>query len=60
MLDFSELVKDLDNTPGYINYSQSNINYCLNGIAYNKNTDKLLITGKMWPFIYEVKLEDLD
>ncbi|WP_309608468.1 glutaminyl-peptide cyclotransferase [Flavobacterium sp.] len=28
----------------------------LNGIAYNKDKDTFFITGKMWPSIYEVKL----
>ena len=27
----------------------------LNGIAYNKENDKLLITGKLWPHIFEIK-----
>jgi glutaminyl-peptide cyclotransferase len=26
-----------------------------NGIAYQKSTDKILITGKNWPYYYEVK-----
>ncbi len=28
----------------------------LNGIAYNKNTDKLYVTGKNWDKIFEVKI----
>lgn len=27
----------------------------LNGIAYNPTNDKIYITGKMWPFIYEIE-----
>jgi glutaminyl-peptide cyclotransferase len=27
----------------------------LNGIAYNKNTDKIYITGKLWPNLFEIK-----
>jgi len=27
----------------------------MNGIAYDSATDKILITGKMWPKIYEIK-----
>lgn len=30
----------------------------MNGIAYNPETKKMLITGKMWPKIYEVTLLD--
>ena len=28
----------------------------LNGIAYDKNADKIYLTGKNWPKLYEVKL----
>ncbi len=30
--------------------------YVLNGIAYNEKTDRLLVTGKCWPEIYEIEL----
>ena len=30
--------------------------YVLNGIAYNKQTKHLLVTGKCWPEIYEIQL----
>jgi glutamine cyclotransferase len=30
----------------------------LNGIAYRDSTDTFFITGKLWPYIYEMKLED--
>ncbi len=30
--------------------------YVLNGIAYNKDTGRLLVTGKCWPNIYEIEL----
>jgi glutamine cyclotransferase len=26
-----------------------------NGIAYNAITDKIYVTGKLWPTIYEIK-----
>jgi glutamine cyclotransferase len=26
----------------------------MNGIAYDSLTDKIYITGKMWPHIYEI------
>ena len=28
----------------------------LNGIAYNRNTDRLFVTGKMWSKLYEIEL----
>ncbi|MBI4681722.1 MAG: glutaminyl-peptide cyclotransferase [Nitrospirae bacterium] len=28
----------------------------LNGIAYDKETDRLFVTGKLWPKIYEIKI----
>lgn len=30
--------------------------YVLNGIAYNKDTGRLLVTGKCWPHVYEIEL----
>lgn len=30
----------------------------LNGIAYNPETQKLLVTGKLWPKLFEIKLTD--
>lgn len=29
----------------------------MNGIAYNKQTDQIFITGKMWPKIYEISFK---
>ncbi|MBI5664910.1 MAG: glutaminyl-peptide cyclotransferase [Nitrospirae bacterium] len=31
----------------------------LNGIAYDKEADRLFVTGKLWPDIYEIKLVPL-
>jgi glutamine cyclotransferase len=28
----------------------------LNGIAYDAQTDRIFVTGKLWPFLFEVKL----
>ena len=30
----------------------------LNGIAYDKKTDKIYLTGKNWPKLYEVRLTE--
>ena len=32
-------------------------NNVLNGIAYREETDTFLVTGKMWDFLFEVKLD---
>jgi len=29
----------------------------LNGIAYDAKSDRLFVTGKLWPKIFEIKLE---
>ena len=29
----------------------------LNGIAYDAATDRLFVTGKLWPKLFEIKLE---
>jgi glutamine cyclotransferase len=31
-------------------------NGVLNGIAYDREHDRLFVTGKLWPYIYEIKL----
>lgn len=31
-------------------------NGVLNGIAYDVESDRLFVTGKLWPYIYEIKL----
>ena len=33
------------------------LNNVLNGIAYYPKNDSFLISGKMWDFIYEIKLD---
>ena len=32
----------------------------LNGIAYDKNEDRLFVTGKYWPKLYEIELVPID
>jgi len=29
----------------------------LNGIAYDQASDKLIVTGKLWPRVYEIKVK---
>jgi glutamine cyclotransferase len=46
------------NMTGIINMYKNNtdrIDY-LNGIAYDKKNDRLFITGKLWPRLFEIKL----
>ncbi|HEX3007480.1 MAG TPA: glutaminyl-peptide cyclotransferase [Bacteroidales bacterium] len=45
------VVKDILKQEDY----HPNIDY-LNGIAYDKETDRLFITGKNWPKLFEIKL----
>lgn len=32
---------------------------CLNGIAYDKKNDRLFVTGKLWPKVFELKILNL-
>ncbi len=36
--------------------TQQNDNAVLNGIAYDSQHDRLYVTGKLWPNLYEIKL----
>ncbi|EAR90988.1 glutamine cyclotransferase (macronuclear) [Tetrahymena thermophila SB210] len=57
-LNFSPLVQFLESEDGYRQYV--GYNNVLNGIAYNPETKQTLITGKNWPYIYEVKLVQIN
>ena len=48
VIDFSGLLAAADRTPGAD---------VLNGIAYDPTSDRLLVTGKRWPKLYEVRLK---
>jgi glutamine cyclotransferase len=37
-------------------YNYENIDYVLNGIAYDQTTGRLFVTGKNWPNLYEIQL----
>jgi glutamine cyclotransferase len=30
--------------------------YCLNGIAYDPRGDRILVTGKKWPLMWEIQI----
>jgi glutamine cyclotransferase len=36
--------------------SRTNADEVLNGIAYHPETQQLLLTGKLWHFLYEVAI----
>lgn len=58
--DLSEL---LDKQKEYLDYSGTSYywsNAVLNGIAYYEENDTFIITGKLWDFIYQVKLDYRD
>jgi glutamine cyclotransferase len=48
--DFSNLVKE-------IKLKYPDVDY-MNGIAWDSAKNKILITGKLWPNIYEVRLNN--
>ena len=39
-----------------VNQLPEPINDCLNGIAYDAKHDRLFVTGKRWPKLFEIKL----
>ena len=39
---------------------KTDVEAVLNGIAYDAANDKLYITGKRWPNLYEIELIDPD
>ena len=46
-IDLSGLLPEAERTP------ETNV---LNGIAYDPETDRLFVTGKLWPKLYEIRL----
>lgn len=38
--------------------SQRSSEAVVNGIAYDEKTDRIFVTGKLWPAIFEIKLEE--
>jgi len=54
MLDFTGLVDVASN-----NFWQPwTREYCLNGIAYNQTSDRLIVTGKKWTKLFEIRLNE--
>jgi glutaminyl-peptide cyclotransferase len=53
-----EVVGKLDLTGIYSKARSKNINLLeMNGIAYDSISDRLLVTGKFWPEMYEIKID---
>jgi len=48
-INLDSLVREVKN--------KSNTAEVLNGIAYNPETKSIFVTGKLWPLIYEIKLQ---
>ncbi|HEU4882727.1 MAG TPA: glutaminyl-peptide cyclotransferase [Longimicrobium sp.] len=48
MLDLSALIPPVSDPEGV-----------LNGTAYDENTNRLLVTGKLWPRVYEISIPSL-
>ena len=47
---------------GLLPYSQrpNNPEAVLNGIAYNSDSKRFIVTGKYWPYLYEIELVSRD
>lgn len=53
-----EIVGLIDLTPLFIKAREKNPKAeATNGIAYNSNTDKIVVTGKFWPYIFEIQFQ---
>jgi len=48
----------IDLTPLVESLGLDNSNAVLNGIAYDAQHDRLFITGKLWPKLFEIKVEE--
>ena len=53
-----EVIGKLDLTELANQAKKTNINLAeMNGIAYDSLTDRVLVTGKLWPAVYEIKFK---
>jgi len=53
-IDFTNLV----NTAVSLFWGAWDRGYCLNGIAYNPTSDRLIVTGKKWTQLYEIQFNE--
>ena len=56
--DMTELTQRMESNPGMKDLTKKDINKCLNGIAYDDVTDTLIVTGKKWQYLYEIKFNE--
>jgi len=56
--DFSFLELKANQASNRIFHRYLNEGECLNGIAYNRKTKTLLLTGKHWPVMFDVAWDD--
>ena len=60
IIRLSEVIKACDRYfDHHLVHTGQNYDYelnVLNGIAYDSNNDRLFITGKLWPELFEIKL----
>jgi len=58
VIDFSELKNQAREETHRLGQKFS-FNSVLNGIAYHPETDRLLLTGKEWPLMFEISIQDI-
>jgi len=46
------------NLAGLLTPSEKDSVDVLNGIAYDEKNDRLFVTGKLWPRLFEIKITD--
>ena len=52
----SGIVEGVIDLSGLWQEQPKSTNHVLNGIAYHKKDDKLIVTGKLWPYLYEIEI----
>lgn len=56
--DFSFLLQSANDMALQMTNKSIRYDECLNGIAFNRETKKLFITGKNWPVMYDIEFDD--
>ena len=52
-------VENIINLEGLLNRENYNTNIdVMNGIAYNLENESILVTGKWWPSMFEIKIKE--
>jgi glutamine cyclotransferase len=58
MFDFKKLLEIANEIAMTIFKTRIEYDECLNGIAYNQETRTFFITGKHWPVVFEIELNE--